>query len=206
MAALYVYIIGNSKEGLLKIGASNSPKSRIASLQTNCHFKLSLLKKWATDYAFEVERVVHYELREHRMHGEWFKCSLNIAIDTIQDVMNKTSKGKDLSCYAKKKAVVKSIAAQKAGNASGKKAKARTKMAVDKIKERWGMPSNIWPTKMLLKEADVSLNSVKSILGSRIVAQANFKAAQKRKERSAKGIRYKRADNYVDEVPDYVKE
>lgn len=83
--------------------------------------------------------------------------------------------------------------------------KAKIKMAVDKIKERWGMPSNIWPTKMLLKEADISLNSVKSILGSRIVAQANFRAAQKRKERGAKGVRYKRADNYVDEVPDYVK-
>jgi hypothetical protein len=82
---------------------------------------------------------------------------------------------------------------------------AKIKMAVDKIKERWGMPSNIWPTKMLLKEADISLNSVKSILGSRIVAQANFRAKEKRKERGAKGIRYKRADNYIDEAPDYAK-
>jgi hypothetical protein len=83
--------------------------------------------------------------------------------------------------------------------------RAKIKMAVDKIKERWGMPSNIWSTKLLLKEADISLNSVKSILGSRIVAQANFRAKEKRKERSAKGVRYKRADNYSDEVPDYVK-
>lgn len=81
--------------------------------------------------------------------------------------------------------------------------KARIKMAVDKIKERWGMPSNIWPTKTLLEEADISLNSVKSILGSRIVAQSNHRAALKRKEKSAKGIRYKRADNYIDEEPDY---
>ena len=83
--------------------------------------------------------------------------------------------------------------------------KAKIKMAVDKIKERWGMPSNIWPTKLLLEEVDISLNSVKSILGSRIVAQANYRAAQKRKERSAKGVRYKRADNYIDEEPDYAK-
>jgi hypothetical protein len=88
---------------------------------------------------------------------------------------------------------------------SAENRKARIKMAVDKIRERWGMASNIWPTKILLEEADISLNSVKSILGSRIVAQANRRAALKRKEKSAKGVRYKRADDYIDEEPDYDK-
>jgi hypothetical protein len=35
----------------------------------------------------------------------------------------------------------------------------------------------------LLDEAGLSLNTVKAVLGSRPIAQANYQAAQKRKER-----------------------
>lgn len=85
---------------------------------------------------------------------------------------------------------------------SSENKKARTKAAVDLIRERWKYPSEIWPTKILLAEAHVSLNSVKSVLGSRKIAQTNFQASEKRKARNP---RYKRADNYIDEAPDYVK-
>lgn len=93
-------------------------------------------------------------------------------------------------------------AARVGGRISAQNRKARIKAGTDKIKERWRLPSNLWPTKILLEEIDVSLNSVKSVLGSRLIAQKNYQAMLKRKEREAKGVRYKRADNYIDEAPD----
>lgn len=62
--------------------------------------------------------------------------------------------------------------------------KVATKDAIDKIRDRWPLNSKTWPTDVLLAEADRSLNTVKSFLGSRIVAQANHRAKLKRKERA----------------------
>ena len=45
------------------------------------------------------------------------------------------------------------------------------------------MPSKEWPTRVLLEEADISLNTAKAHLGKRPIAQYNYQAAQKRKER-----------------------
>jgi hypothetical protein len=80
--------------------------------------------------------------------------------------------------------------------------RAKVQDACRKIKERWRLPSKIWPTTILLEEADISLNSVKSVLGSRLIAQKNYQTMLRRKEREAKGVRYKRAGGYIDEVPD----
>jgi hypothetical protein len=160
---------------------------------------LKILKQWGTDFAFEVERIVHYELRDHRLSGEWFNCSLDAAVHEIQKVMAKTRRGRDLSCYREKKNLVKSIAAQKAGNASGKKAKAKSAKGVAKIMARWSLPHGEWPTQILLDEADVSLNTAKLHLGPRPIAQYKHQTMLKRK---AKDVRYKRADRYIDEVPD----
>lgn len=66
---------------------------------------------------------------------------------------------------------------------SADKKKATTKEAVAKIKDRWPLPSKEWPTAQLLKEAGISLNTAKAHLGKRPIAQYNYQAAQKRKER-----------------------
>lgn len=96
-------------------------------------------------------------------------------------------------------------AAKIGGRISAENRKARVQRACDTIRGRWKLPSNIWPTKILLKEAGISFNSIKSVLGSRFIAQANYQAMLKRKEREAKGIRRKYANNYIDEVPDGYK-
>lgn len=75
-------------------------------------------------------------------------------------------------------------AAKIGANISADRKKVATKAAIDKIKDRWGTPSHIWPTKMLLEEAGRSLNTVKSMLGPRPVAQRNYDAKIKRKERA----------------------
>lgn len=53
--------------------------------------------------------------------------------------------------------------------------------AANKIKDRWPQPSKVWPTQVLLKEAGKSFNTIKSILGSRVIAQYNYQAKLKRK-------------------------
>jgi len=93
-------------------------------------------------------------------------------------------------------------AAMQGARISSENRKARTKAAVDLIKDRWKQPSNIWPTKILLAEAKLSLNSVKAVLGSRKIAQINYQAVQKRKAAAiARHPRMKRATNYIDEAP-----
>lgn len=61
--------------------------------------------------------------------------------------------------------------------------KASSKEAVAKIADRWPMSSDEWPTRVLLKEADISLNTAKAHLGKRPIAQYNYQAKLKRKER-----------------------
>lgn len=66
---------------------------------------------------------------------------------------------------------------------SADKKKAKGKEGADKIANRWPMPSDEYPTATLLKEAGISLNTAKAHLGKRPIAQYNYQATQKRKER-----------------------
>lgn len=53
--------------------------------------------------------------------------------------------------------------------------KALAKAAAEKIADRWPMSSDEWPTDKLLKEAGISLNTVKVYLGKRPIAQHNYR-------------------------------
>jgi hypothetical protein len=72
-------------------------------------------------------------------------------------------------------------AAKRGAEMSADKKKANSALAVAKIKDRWPLPSKEWPTKALLKEADISLNTAKAHLGKRPIAQYNYQAKLKRK-------------------------
>lgn len=65
-----VYFIG-SESGPIKIGMAVDPPSRLASLQTSHHEKLSILAtcKGGQDR----ERAYHRRFAAHRLHGEWFE-------------------------------------------------------------------------------------------------------------------------------------
>lgn len=71
------------------------------------------------------------------------------------------------------------------GRISADNRKKESAEAAAKIKDRWPMPSKIWPTRVLLKEAGKSLNTIKSILGPRPIAQYNYQAKLKRKAKKA---------------------
>lgn len=63
---------------------------------------------------------------------------------------------------------------------SADKKKAAGKDRASKIADRWPMSSDEWPTRVLLAEAGISLNTAKAHLGKRPIAQYNYQAKLKR--------------------------
>lgn len=68
------------------------------------------------------------------------------------------------------------------GRISAQKRMDESKAGADKIKDRWGTPSKTWPTRVLLKEADMSYNTAIKFLGKRPIAQYNYQAKLKRQK------------------------
>ena len=66
---------------------------------------------------------------------------------------------------------------------AAKNREAKTLQAIALIEDRWPLPSNEWSTPVLLKEAGIVYNTAIRHLGKRPIAQYNYQAAQKRKER-----------------------
>lgn len=81
-------------------------------------------------------------------------------------------------------------AAKAGGRISAAKKEAEYKKACATIADRWGLPSSEWPTDRLLREAGktverkkMAYNTALKYLGKRPIAQYNYQAAQKRKDR-----------------------
>lgn len=72
-------------------------------------------------------------------------------------------------------------AAKRGGAVSAKVRGDRVSAGVEKIKDRWPLPSSEWSTAALLAEAGVSRNGANARLGGREKAQARYQAAIKRK-------------------------
>lgn len=62
------------------------------------------------------------------------------------------------------------------GRISADNRKKKSAEGAARIKDRWGLPSKTWSTRILLKEADISYNTAKTLLPPRPVAQYNHKA------------------------------
>jgi len=66
----YIYIM--SCQGLLKIGKSINPRSRVKALQTANAMPIRLMKQWRVSSMSAAEEVIHSELSDWRQKGEWF--------------------------------------------------------------------------------------------------------------------------------------
>jgi T5orf172 domain len=66
-----IYFIRRPSSGLIKIGVSSDPMSRIAALQTAADEPLELLGLCQGGRIFE--SVIHRLLADHHSHGEWFR-------------------------------------------------------------------------------------------------------------------------------------
>lgn len=81
----YIYII--RANGLIKIGKSSEPDSRVKQLQTAMPYEIELLFKVQTDDMTWLERETHWALQEHRIRGEWFDVTPEQAQAAIETAL-----------------------------------------------------------------------------------------------------------------------
>ena len=68
---MFVYLISAGPR-MHKIGISENPKKRLASLQTGHYRKLRIARMIEADDAEKIEAYAHCLLRDRRATGEWF--------------------------------------------------------------------------------------------------------------------------------------
>lgn len=71
----YVYLIRMGRTKMYKIGKTNDPQGRLASLQTASPYKLKLLHTFKADNASAAEESLHAKFHDVRLEGEWFKLT-----------------------------------------------------------------------------------------------------------------------------------
>lgn len=81
----HIYIV-SAAERYRKIGITSAVRTRVAALRTGCPFpiKLSHSCKVAEHLALAAERLAHGQLKDRRLAGEWFDCSLEQAIAAVE--------------------------------------------------------------------------------------------------------------------------
>lgn len=89
---MFVYVIG-SDAGPHKVGISSNPVTRLASLQTAHHERLTLHFTLDCADAAAVERYTHAALRAHRLSGEWFDIDAQEAVAAVQAAAEAVSNG-----------------------------------------------------------------------------------------------------------------
>lgn len=78
----FVYFIGSTRGGPVKIGFSVAPRRRLGELQTASPVRLEILGLLAGTR--ETEQELHEKFSAHRMSGEWFSPCVEIT-DFIRD-------------------------------------------------------------------------------------------------------------------------
>lgn len=86
MNETYIYVIGASEEGPVKIGYSADPSVRVRKLQTGHVEKLRIFYTQAVseNAVRKAERQIHTTIGYLRIRGEWFNLSVNDAIAEVQ--------------------------------------------------------------------------------------------------------------------------
>lgn len=89
-----VYIF--SGQDRCKIGISAFPVYRLETMQVGAAEDLKLVY-FSDEFenARTIERVAHKLLKDHRIKGEWFKVSEQLATETIKKSIDIVSKGED---------------------------------------------------------------------------------------------------------------
>ena len=87
----YVYVFKDHMKyngyGLYKIGASYDPEERLRQARTWGDFESIYESEEVADCAW-LEKEVHQSLSEYKVVGEWFMVSEDIAINTIQELID----------------------------------------------------------------------------------------------------------------------
>jgi len=80
----YLYVIGGQR-GLQKVGISRCPERRRRALETSSGRPLHIWALYGGRMTFAnlLERDVHARLAAFRRQGEWFDCSLDVALSAL---------------------------------------------------------------------------------------------------------------------------
>lgn len=80
-----VYLFGSEDGNPVKVGWSTDVEARIGQLRSGHPWKLRIIGAWwMSAGAGAAERHTHRLLKAHRMHGEWFSCSIAEAEAAIE--------------------------------------------------------------------------------------------------------------------------
>lgn len=71
----YVYFARSKTTGLIKIGRSFDPETRLQALSSQLHDRLKLVRCIAVENCVEGERRYHRMFSEKRLHHEWFSLA-----------------------------------------------------------------------------------------------------------------------------------
>ena len=77
---MFLYVIGWTPDGPVKVGFSRDADGRLIDLQSGCPRPLRIFHKWQVQSPVRrVERAAHQALADYRMTGEWFNVSAAFA-------------------------------------------------------------------------------------------------------------------------------
>jgi hypothetical protein len=86
----FIYFFQGQSGGAIKIGYSSSPEKRLKELQTGYPDALKILLMIPGDE--KTERIIHRQLKEFRLKGEWFKPDRYV-VDKIKELKARYGKG-----------------------------------------------------------------------------------------------------------------
>jgi len=84
----HLYVVQENDDGPVKIGIAANAFWRLSELQIGNHRRLRLRAVFEGQdkrHVFELEQRVHARLAEFSISGEWFSCSSEHAISTINE-------------------------------------------------------------------------------------------------------------------------
>lgn len=97
----YIYLLKEDNNDYFKIGISKNPKSRVKQLQTGSSAKITLYKAYVTEYASQIEKVLHRRYKSSNVLGEWFNLKESHVDSFIEDC-KKIAKNLELIDESKK--------------------------------------------------------------------------------------------------------
>ena len=83
----FLYVVGNSVSGPVKLGFSNDPPKRLKQLQTGHAEKLELYYQHEVNDGRLYEGLLHKTFNHNRRIGEWFDLTVDEAIAYIQFIL-----------------------------------------------------------------------------------------------------------------------
>jgi hypothetical protein len=85
---MYLYVIADDYNDIVKLGYSEDPHRRCAELQTGNPNTLRVVHRaWAGDRCALMENILHREFAYHRVRGEWYRIPPDRAANYVDYVI-----------------------------------------------------------------------------------------------------------------------